>query len=238
MLGDAELRHADLVLTSSPSARHLFRARFRLVGSQLAARRYVLIAPRLKTMDNGNACYVDHALRVRCDGEGPQPEISPFGHFVVANVSGHMLSRLVVEHEYTNCRVRVQPRTAANPKEIVPVQDLSPEERANNLADDYQQVEQLRSLLSSQGLERGKGERDIAYAVRLGKALANGHGCASCKPAAHDLQAPLWRLLGLQRRLCVRIACVWDPCSYLSGLQVWQSSKTSLRFCSCAPRAS
>jgi len=98
-----------------------------------------------------------------------------FDSFILANIPGSQTRHVVVEHEFTNCRVRVQPRSDAKPSEIVRVPELAPEDRAACLAGEASQVEALRKTLSSQGLGRRAGERDIAFAVRLGRALCNGY---------------------------------------------------------------
>jgi len=177
LLSESDLQHIGLVLTSTPVARHSFRIRFKLAGNaaMMPAPMYVLMVPRLKTVNAGHACYSDHTIRVLQSHTGIQLETEPFGSFLVANVRSHHLKNLVVEHEYTSRRVRVQPRSAAHESEILPAAKLSPEELCNNLADDADQASKLRSILESQGLGRRSGERDIAYAVRLGRALCQGY---------------------------------------------------------------
>lgn len=175
VFAEGELQNADLVLVSTPVARHCFKLTFELAGGIQPAKHYVMMVPRLKTIDVGNACYADHCLRVRCYGNGDQPEISSFGHFVVANVVGHMIPNLVVEHEFTSCRVRVQQRCSAASSSTCPVEDLLPAERANNLYDEPAKSAHIRKLLVSKGLGRRECERDIAFAMRLGKAFSTGY---------------------------------------------------------------
>jgi len=177
LLSDSDLQNIDLVLTSTPVARHSIRIRFKLAGNAalMPAPMYVLMVPRLKNIKVGHACFSDHTVRVLQSHTGIQLDTEPFGSFVVANVRSHHLKNLVVEHEYTSHRVRVQPRSAARRSDILPAVELSPEELCNNLADDVDQARKLRSILESQGLGRRSGERDVAYAVRIGRALCQGY---------------------------------------------------------------
>jgi len=176
LLCEDDLQSSDLVLTSAPVGRHLFRIRFKLAESPLGvAPNYLLLLPRIKTTDTGHARYVDHAIRVDIPGVGMQPDVKTFNSFVLASIRGHTVKRLVVEHEFTSCQVRVQERSAARRSHIVPVPKLSQEERAHNLASDVADAQRLRQLLESKGLARRDGERDIAFAVRLGRALCQGY---------------------------------------------------------------
>jgi len=105
----------------------------------------------------------------------------------------------VVEHAYTNCRVRVQPRSSADISDIVPVPELLPEERANSLAVDSPQASLLQKLLTAQGLARRPDERDIAFAMRLGRSLGNdGYKYDVAATDAHVKDLPL--LIWEQRR--------------------------------------
>lgn len=197
LLPDSDLQTMDLVLAASRVGRHRFRLRFKLLGGMPPARQYTLLAPRVQTAASGHACYEDHAVRVRFCSSDAQPEVASFGAFVVASVPGRMLADLVVEHEFTNCRVRVQPRDGALQEEVVPVPDLLPEERAGNLADDPEQAEKLRSLLNAQGLARRSGERDIAFASRLGRALGSGafkYDVAATEARLQDLPQAIWEM--------------------------------------------
>jgi len=193
LLADGDLEGADLALTATPVARHLFRLTFKLADSPLPpAPTYVLLVPRLKVADSGHPRYTDHEIRVsRTGGVAPQPQIVPFDNFVVINVRSHVIPSLIVEHEFTSCRVRVQLRSAARRSEIVPVPNLSPEERVNCLAVDPAQAAELRKLLASQGLARRNGERDIAFAVRLGRALREGYDYDVAITEAHLDSLPL-----------------------------------------------
>lgn len=176
VMSEQELQDSDLVLTSASVGRHLLRIRFKLAdGSHGVARNYLLLVPGIKTAATGHARYLDHEARVHVTGDGTQPQVKPLKNFFLASILGSELSRVVVEHEFTSCQVRVQPRSAAKLSDIVPVPVLSLEERALNLAHDEVEAERLRQLLESQGLGRRDSERDIAYAVRLGRALCRGY---------------------------------------------------------------
>mmetsp|Transcript_90020 Transcript_90020/g.160262 ORF Transcript_90020/g.160262 Transcript_90020/m.160262 type:complete len:846 (-) Transcript_90020:141-2678(-) len=174
MLADQDLQNAELVLTASPVARHSFRIRLKLSGGKSPVSHYVMLVPRLKAAESGHARYADHKISLL--GVGKEAlSVSSFDNFVLANLRGPQLQGLEVQHEFTSSRVRVQPRAGANPAEVVPVPKLNMDERACNLAVEKAQAEQLRSLLDAQGLGRRSGERDIAFAVRLGRALCNGY---------------------------------------------------------------
>lgn len=179
ILGDSELQNGDLVLTAIPVGRHVFKVRFRLAGGRQPESHYVLLVPRLATAASGHARYLDHSIRLQChesrSNTCEQPEVIPFGSFVVANVPGSTIDGLVLEHEFTSCRVRVQLRQSTCQQDIVPAPELSSEERAVHLADDFEQAQRIREMLGSQGLARRPRERDIAFAVRLGRALCDGY---------------------------------------------------------------
>merc|ERR1712176_55026 len=64
LMSDADLQTADVVLTSAPAGRHLFRIRVKLADSRMVAPHYLLILPRLKTADTGHARYIDHNVRI------------------------------------------------------------------------------------------------------------------------------------------------------------------------------
>lgn len=195
LMCEADLQSSDLVLTSAPVGRHLFRIRFKLAESPLGvAPNYLLLLPRIKTTDTGHARYADHAIRVDIPGVGMQPNVKTFNSFVLASIRGHTLNRLVVEHEFTSCQVRVQERSAARRSHIVPVPKLSQEERAHNLASDVADAQRLRQLLQSKGLARRDGERDIAFAVRLGRALCKGYeyDVDITEANIHDLTSLIW----------------------------------------------
>eukprot|EP00927_Polykrikos_kofoidii_P051482 TRINITY_DN4526_c0_g2_i1.p1 TRINITY_DN4526_c0_g2~~TRINITY_DN4526_c0_g2_i1.p1 ORF type:complete len:943 (+),score=148.36 TRINITY_DN4526_c0_g2_i1:94-2922(+) len=194
---DTDLETIDLVLTSSPVARHTFRLSFKLMDKKDGMPpppQYLLLLPRLQTADKGHARYADHVIRVKHVGSSVQPEVAGFGSFVITTVQNPSISSLVVEHEYTSCHVRVQPRAAASRAEIVPVVELSLEERANCLADTSEQAERLRRVLQSRGLARRASERDIAYAVRLGRALCNGYkyDVAATEAYVRELPPLIW----------------------------------------------
>lgn len=172
-MSSTDLQAATLVLTAAPVARHRFRIRFSVAPGRRTPppTNFVMLLPRLQTLDGGHARYQDHRIKVtRFDGD--PPEVQPFGAFAVVNVAAEALESLVVEHEFTNCCVRVQ-RAASQSHSVMPM-ELLPTERALNLADDLGQAEKLRSLLSGSGLARHSGERDISYAIRLGRALGSG----------------------------------------------------------------
>lgn len=195
MLCDNDLESADLVLTATPVARHLFRIRFMLAEGRMGpAPQYFLLVPRIKTVDTGHPRYADHEIRVRNTGSGLQPEVTTFRNFVVTSVRSHVLTKLVVEHEFTSCRVRVQERSTAKRSDIVPAPTLSPEERANNLADDLAQAARLREVLQARGLARRAGERDIAFAARLGRALRDGYSydVAATEDHVKNLPPLIW----------------------------------------------
>eukprot|EP00929_Paragymnodinium_shiwhaense_P016216 TRINITY_DN12442_c0_g1_i1.p1 TRINITY_DN12442_c0_g1~~TRINITY_DN12442_c0_g1_i1.p1 ORF type:complete len:868 (-),score=158.34 TRINITY_DN12442_c0_g1_i1:512-3055(-) len=175
LLGDTDLQSLNLVLTSVPVGRHKFRLKFNLMDSgRPAAPNYLLVVPRLKTA-KGHARYGDHEVRLFLEGAAAPLEPAEFDSFIAADIRPSQLPSLVVEHAYTSCRVRVQPKNAARRSDVVSAQELTPEERINNLADDPDQAEQLRALLDSKGLGRRSGERDIAYAVRLGRELGKDY---------------------------------------------------------------
>merc|ERR1719401_188388 len=120
----------DLVLTAAPAGNHQFRLRFKLLGDMPHARQYVVLVPNLKTAASGHACYADCQSRIKISGRDTQLEVTEFDSFKVATVQGRMVADLLVEHKFTNCRVRVQARAAADRREVVPVPELRPEERA------------------------------------------------------------------------------------------------------------
>merc|ERR1712224_952130 len=63
MLHDCDLQSSDLMITATPVARHLLRMRFKLQGDRQLAQQYLLIVPRLKTIDSGHARYADNEIR-------------------------------------------------------------------------------------------------------------------------------------------------------------------------------
>eukprot|EP00747_Dinoflagellata_sp_TGD_P058703 gnl/TRDRNA2_/TRDRNA2_151239_c0_seq1.p1 gnl/TRDRNA2_/TRDRNA2_151239_c0~~gnl/TRDRNA2_/TRDRNA2_151239_c0_seq1.p1 ORF type:complete len:906 (+),score=148.61 gnl/TRDRNA2_/TRDRNA2_151239_c0_seq1:60-2777(+) len=179
MPSDDDLQSENLVLVAVPVARHLFRLRFRLAGARMPEAHYMLLVPRIVTSAAGHPRYADHAVRVLSHNARWQPEVRSFCNFVVANIPGNSLGDLVLEHEFINCRVRLKPRSEVDERCggdcILPVPVLDPEERALNLADDFAQAQHIRQLLESQGLARRADERDVTFAVRLGRALCNGY---------------------------------------------------------------
>eukprot|EP00928_Gymnodinium_smaydae_P004605 TRINITY_DN11567_c0_g1_i2.p1 TRINITY_DN11567_c0_g1~~TRINITY_DN11567_c0_g1_i2.p1 ORF type:complete len:716 (-),score=187.77 TRINITY_DN11567_c0_g1_i2:217-2364(-) len=191
MLSDGDLQDMDLVLTAAPVARHLFRMRFRLAsGCKAPAAHYLLLLPRIQAYGaKEHPRYRKHEVRASLlstsDASAGGSKSSSVGatrlqlrgrHFAACAVPGASVQRLVVEHEFTSCRVRLQPRRAANARDILAAsEELSAEERCLYLADDLGQADRLRTLLAALGLARRPGERDIAYAVRLGRALSDGY---------------------------------------------------------------
>lgn len=195
MLGDADLQDAALVLTAVPVARHLFRIKVNLESQTRPATNYIMMLPRLKTAEVGHARYGDHRTAIKQAGKGGGiMNSTQFEHFVIANIHGAQLSNMVIEHEFTAHRVRLQVRAAAQASQIIPVPKLSAEERACNLGGDESQAASLRATLNSQGLGRRGGERDIAFAVRLGRALCSGYAydVAITDSHIHDLPPLIW----------------------------------------------
>lgn len=167
---------ADLVLTSRPVARHRFRLRLNLLKESAAVAgvsknlNYVLLVPRLLTQGQGHPRFSAHELRI--DGtslRGKPIETFEFQHFVLANVPFSAIQSLVVEHTFTSHAVALKPRGDGDA--FLPVPELKSEERLVLLGDDVDRAPKLCELLRSRGLERASGERDVAYATRLGLAM-------------------------------------------------------------------
>eukprot|EP00930_Biecheleria_cincta_P065187 TRINITY_DN5088_c0_g1_i1.p1 TRINITY_DN5088_c0_g1~~TRINITY_DN5088_c0_g1_i1.p1 ORF type:complete len:896 (-),score=159.66 TRINITY_DN5088_c0_g1_i1:56-2743(-) len=199
MLGDADLQDAALVLAAVPVARHLFRIKLNLESQARPATHYVMLLPRLKTAEVGHVRYGDHRIAIKQTGSvGCDVKSTSFKNFVISNIQGAQLSNMVIEHEFTAHRVRLQTRAVASASQVMPVPDLSAEERACNLGDDASRAASLRATLDSQGLGRRSGERDIAFAVRLGKALCSGYAYDVAITDSHVRNLPT--LIWEQRR--------------------------------------
>ena len=129
--------------------------------------------PKLRTVLAGHARYASHRVSVKGLSDSSRTD---FPSFVLANVRGEQLRNLEVEHEFVNQQVRVQQKESkaedTGAADVVPVPVLSATERASSLACEGQAI---RSLLSRLGLARSGGERDVAYAMRLGRELRHGY---------------------------------------------------------------
>eukprot|EP00933_Yihiella_yeosuensis_P051690 TRINITY_DN49676_c0_g1_i1.p1 TRINITY_DN49676_c0_g1~~TRINITY_DN49676_c0_g1_i1.p1 ORF type:complete len:436 (+),score=88.56 TRINITY_DN49676_c0_g1_i1:2-1309(+) len=102
--------------------------------------------------------------------------MAEFENFYVANVAGEEIPELVLEHEFSSCQVRIQLRSQCRPRDVLArVAELSPEDRATNLSIDDGTLRAICKVLDAQGLSRLSSERDIAFAVRLGRSLCNGY---------------------------------------------------------------
>ena len=191
--GDFDWQNAPLMLKVMSASRHFFRVRFSLVGNELSSR-YIVLIPKLRTVKEGHARYASHRVSVRGLTDSATTD---FQSFVLLNLPGDQLSHLAVEHDFVNQQVRVQQEdTVARARDgldaVIPVPVLTPEERASSLACDGRE---LRSLLSSQGLGRLGGERDIAYAVRLGRHLRHGYkyDVALAETDLNSLPTSIWK---------------------------------------------
>lgn len=184
-LTDNDLQNVSLVLTAAPVGRHTFKIRLRLLGNKLVPN-YILMVPKLST--KGHCRYSSH--KVTMLGKEPVKAAFECGSFLLFNARGDQLSDLVLEHEFLNQRVRVQPKSSAVISEVVPVPELSEEERLNNLACNPR----VRSVLESLGLDRKGGERDIAFAMRLGRALRSGYAydAEATEAELSDLTTMIW----------------------------------------------
>mmetsp|Transcript_33942 Transcript_33942/g.78990 ORF Transcript_33942/g.78990 Transcript_33942/m.78990 type:complete len:707 (+) Transcript_33942:31-2151(+) len=169
--GDVDWQNAPLMLKVMSASRHVLRVRFSLIGNELSSR-YIVLIPKLRTVEEGHARYASHRVSVQGLTDNATTD---FQSFVLLDLPGDQLSHVAVEHDFVNQQVRVQ-QTDTVAREVldavIPVPVLTPEERASSLACEGRE---LRSLLSSQGLGRLSGERDIAYAVRLGRHLRHGY---------------------------------------------------------------
>ena len=169
--GEIDLQNAALMLKATAAARHILRIQFKLVGNELS-KHYIVLIPKLRTVHTGHARYASHEVSFQGLARSSATE---FSNFVIVNVPGDQLNRFVVKHEFVNQQVRVARQDGMSESKmdgLVPVPVISPEERASNLACEG---ERIRSLLSGQGLGRRSGERDIAYAMRLGRQLRHGY---------------------------------------------------------------
>ena len=181
---DDELQSCPLVISMQPVERHRFRLRLTLLSKKQAPN-YLLLVPKLKTVQEGRARYAWH--KVSLTGASPGVEFKSFWLF---NLRGEELSKCVLQHEVLNQRVRVQLRASAQ-GEILPVPVLTEAEKANCLACDPKVLKTLTSL----GLDRKGGERDIAYAMRLGRVLRTyGYDPAATEPHVADLSTTIWEL--------------------------------------------
>ena len=181
---DDELQSSPLVISMEPAERHRFRLRLRLL-SKKEAPNYMVLVPKLKTVQEGRARYAWH--KVSMTGASPGVEFKSFWLF---NLRGEELSKCVLQHEVLNQRVRVQLRDRAQ-GDILPVPVLSEAEKANCLACEPKVLKTLTSL----GLARKGGERDIAYAMRLGRVLRSyGYDPAATEPHVADLSTTIWEL--------------------------------------------
>ncbi|OLP93113.1 Protein FAM72A [Symbiodinium microadriaticum] len=190
---DFDWQNAPLMLKVMSASRHVFRVRFSLVGNELSSR-YIVLIPKLRTVKEGHARYASHHVSVRGLTDSATTD---FQSFVLLNLPGDQLSHLAVEHDFVNQQVRVQQGdTVARARDgldaVIPVPVLTPEERASSLACDGRE---LRSLLSSQGLGRLGGERDIVYAVRLGRHLRHGYkyDVALAETDLNSLPTSIWK---------------------------------------------
>eukprot|EP00930_Biecheleria_cincta_P070292 TRINITY_DN57934_c0_g1_i1.p1 TRINITY_DN57934_c0_g1~~TRINITY_DN57934_c0_g1_i1.p1 ORF type:complete len:661 (-),score=94.05 TRINITY_DN57934_c0_g1_i1:8-1990(-) len=174
LLATEELQQGDLVVTSEPIAKHTMRVSVRLADHCTRLPRYVLLVPRLNTTLTGHARYADHQVSIAVDGE-TLADAKQYQSFVVANIAGRKVDKLVVTHTFTNCQVRLQTKDTATNAQILTPATLSEEERAANLSCEFSGKEKVKALLVKNGLARRAGERDIAYAVRVGQALCNGY---------------------------------------------------------------
>eukprot|EP00927_Polykrikos_kofoidii_P027061 TRINITY_DN23951_c0_g1_i2.p1 TRINITY_DN23951_c0_g1~~TRINITY_DN23951_c0_g1_i2.p1 ORF type:complete len:558 (-),score=82.02 TRINITY_DN23951_c0_g1_i2:8-1681(-) len=181
-LDAATLQSADLVLATAPEARHRLRLRFQYAADPTeAAKHFVMLLPKLRTHTHGHALCNDHGWRVEgASLRGKPIETFEFEHFVLANIPYSALPSLVVEHVFTSHNVRLEPRGESD---CVPigVPEITLAERLVALGERPSRAEKLRSLLEESGLARKDGERDVAYAIRLGKGLQSGfeHGVAA-----------------------------------------------------------
>eukprot|EP00438_Fugacium_kawagutii_P021126 Skav213916 [mRNA] locus=scaffold1439:245015:246817:- [translate_table: standard] len=167
-ISEQDLQSAPLVLTTSPLGRHSFKVRLKLLGNKLAPN-YLLLVPKLG-LSNGR--YGSHKVTLRCAGK-TLDAAAQCRSFLLFNARGDQIVDLVLEHEFLNQRVRVQQKDSTlSGSEIVPVSELDDMERMNSLSCNSGK---MRWVLEPLGLERKSGERDIAYAMRLGRTLRNGY---------------------------------------------------------------
>lgn len=184
-----DLQSAPLVLTAVPLGRHIFKIRLKLLGNQLAAN-YLLLVPKLRT-SNGQARYKSHKATLRCAGKILDAS-ADYHSFLLFNARGDQVADLVLEHEFLNQRVRVQSKEGKfEASEVVPVPELDEMERVSCLSCNSRSI---RSVLQPLGLERKSGERDIAYAMRLGRALRNGYAydTAATEADLSNLTTSIW----------------------------------------------
>ena len=164
--GEIDWQNARLVLKATPIASHVFRIRFKLVANEPSSN-YIVLIPKLRTISEGHARYASRTVSVQ---GVPDSSTTEFGSFVLVNLRGDQLESVSVKHEFVNQQVRIVDTKQVGEDKLpdLPVPVLSPEERASCLSCNGQE---LRSLLSGQGLGRLSGERDVAYAMRLGRWL-------------------------------------------------------------------
>ena len=187
-LSDTDLQNEPLVLTATPASRHSFRIRLKLLGNKLVAN-YMMLVPKLSV--KGHWRYASHKVTLLGKSKTPMKPAGDFGSFVLYNVRGDQMGEVVLEHEFLNQRVRVLPKTVASASEIVLVPELSDLERIHNLACDAQKV---RPILEALGLDRKTGERDVAYAKRLGRALRSfAYDAEATEAELSDLTTMIWR---------------------------------------------
>lgn len=161
----------------------------KLLGNQLAAN-YLLLVPKLRT-SNGQARYKSHKATLRCAGKILDAS-ADYHSFLLFNARGDQVADLVLEHEFLNQRVRVQSKEGKfEASEVVPVPELDEMERVSCLSCNSRSI---RSVLQPLGLERKSGERDIAYAMRLGRALRNGYAydTAATEADLSNLTTSIW----------------------------------------------
>merc|ERR1712048_1341244 len=102
----------DLALFAPPAARHRLTLRFEYAADPTeAASCFVMLLPKLRTQAQGHADCTNHAWRIEgATLRGKPIETFEFEHFVSANVPFSAIPSLVVQHEFTNHAVRLQPR--------------------------------------------------------------------------------------------------------------------------------
>ena len=187
-VSDQDLQNAPLVLTAVPLGRHTFKVRLKLLGNQLAAN-YLLLVPKLRT-GNGQARYKSHKATVKCAGR-ILDAAADYPSFLLFNARGDQVADLVLEHEFLNQRVRVQPKGGNfSASEVVAVPKLNEMERVSCLSCSRRKIQ---SVLQPLGLERKSGERDIAFAMRLGRALRSyAYDTAATEADLSNLTTSIW----------------------------------------------